>query len=177
MKKVALISLYLAFVCSAFAFSQGSNYLGGTASFSSYKENSDAKTLTTFILQPELGLFIRDNSSLDLMFEFESQSQGDKRLSIVGIGMGTKFYWNRFYVGTDFQHRSINFMATDGKSTSSGMYITPKVGYLAPLTAHAYLNLGANYLMGIGHYGGNSSRSNENRNLRFSIGLQYFFNE
>lgn len=179
MKKAALIVLSLAVVCSVFAFSKGTNYLGGTASFSSSKVNSDAEALTILTLQPELGIFILDNSSLDLIFKFVSQSQGDRSLSIVGVGMGTKYYWKNFYAGIDFQHQSSNLMTSDwkSKSSTSAMFLDPKVGYLAPLIPHAYLDLGASYLMGIGNYGGGSGRSNETRYLSFHIGLQYFFNE
>lgn len=179
MKKVTLIVLALVVVCSAFAFTKGTNYLGGSASFSSSKENSDAEALTILTLRPELGVFILDNSSLDLIFKFESQSQGDLRLSVVGIGIGTKYYWNKFYAGIDFQHQSSSLITSDwkNKSSTSAMFLDPKVGYLAPLIPHAYLDLGASYLMGIGHYGGGSSKDNETRYLSFHIGLQFLFNE
>ncbi|MCB5270339.1 MAG: hypothetical protein LHW56_00680 [Candidatus Cloacimonetes bacterium] len=177
MKKVALIILSLTVVCSVFAFSKGTNYLGGTASFSSAKASSDAETLTTITLQPELGVFILDNSSLDLIFKFISQSQGDVSTSIVGVGIGTKYYWKNFYAGIDFQHQSSSVRGSHWNGTSSGMFLNPKAGYLVSLIPHAYLDLGAGYLMGIGNYGGGSGRSNETRYLGFHIGLQYFFNE
>lgn len=181
MKKVLFIFASLLIITSAFAFEKGTVDVGGTASLSMHKADSDAETLTTISVSPLIGYFVAENTCVDGTFLYESQSQDDESISIVGIGIGARHFFNRFYAGADlqFQSQSIDFgndgSWLSGTRTVSGTFIQPKIGVLAPLSPSVFIDCGAAYQIGFGSWGGDGSGDNETTNLKFQFGLHYFF--
>ncbi len=174
LKKAILMILSLVVACSGFAFTQGTKYLGGTASVSRSKADSDATVLTIITQMPEMGLFVTDDNSLELIFKYAYQGKVNVSLSAVAMGVGFSHYFGKFYTGTDFQLQSSNLRGGGFSGSNTGIFLSPKLGYLLPVTDNAYLDLGANYLVGIGDYSGGGGE-NEVRSLRLQFGLQYFF--
>ncbi len=169
MKKGILILVSLLFVVAAFAFDQGTINLGGTASFESVKEDSDADAVTVFTLNPNVGYFIIDNLSADLNLNIMSYD-GDTNL---GIGIGGRYFYNNFYGGLEFDYMSQDW----GSGTLTSMYLMPKAGYMMPLAENVFVDLGLKYQMGFGDYGGDGSGSNEQSVLHFGVGLQVFLTD
>jgi hypothetical protein len=177
MKKGLLILVSMILVCSAFAFNQGTINLGGMADFSIDKANSDADPITTIRLRPQVAYFVRDNISADLIFIMENQSQDDDNITALGFGLGGRYFWNQLYAGADIQYHSVAMdTGLTGKNTTTGIYLTPKVGYLIPLVQNVFFDVRALYQLGVGDYGGDASGSNESSWLNLSVGLQVFLN-
>ncbi len=172
----------LLIITSAFAFEKGTYDLGGSASLSMQKANSDDETLTTFSLSPLLGFFAAKNVCIDGILSFTSQSAGDESISVIAIGAGARYFFNnRFYVGGALQYQSQTIdLGNDedswfsGEATTTSTYIQPKIGMLAPLNPSVFLDFGATYQIGFGSYGGDGSGDNEYSNLNFNVGLHYF---
>jgi hypothetical protein len=180
MKKALVLVATLIIITSAFAFDKGTMNLGGTASLSISKVDSDDDSTTELAVRPQFGYFVADNICIDGILIYESQS-GDNDVSAFGIGIGGRYFYNRFYGGLDFQYQSVTRdVYNDGSLgvvewTSTGMFLQPKVGVLLPVSENVYVDLGASYQLGIGEWGSDGSGNNEFSDMQFNIGLQYFF--
>ncbi|MDD2507361.1 MAG: hypothetical protein PHQ78_08650 [Candidatus Cloacimonetes bacterium] len=176
MKKAMIIFASLLIMTSAFAFEKGTMNLGGTASLSMAKSNSDDETLTTIIMRPQFGYFVADNVCVDGIFIYESQSYDDESTSAIGVGLGGRYFYNNFYGGMDLQFQSMS-MEDDalGDFSVSANYLQPKIGVLVPLNPNVFLDFGASYQFGFGDYGGDRSGTNESTRFNFNVGLHYFF--
>ncbi len=174
--KKALVVLALIFCLGqVFAFVQGTKNLGGTASLSMAKFDSDDETETTLSLRPQLGYFFADNICGDLIFIYESQSYDGDTDTALGLGVGARGFYKNAYIGAEFQYDTVNIESVFSDMNVNSMYIVPKLGYMAPLGHNVYLDLNGAYEMGIGDFGGDGSGPNETTNLKFNLGLQYFF--
>lgn len=176
MKKALVLFALIFCLGQVFAFVQGTMNLGGTASLSMSKADSDDDTETTLSLRPQIGYFLTDDVCGDLIFIYESQSYDGDTDSALGLGLGARYFWNNAYIGAEFQYDSVNLESLMGTMNMTAMYVAPKLGYLAPLGHKVYLELGAIYELGIGDFGGDGSGPNDGSNLQFNLGLQYFFN-
>jgi hypothetical protein len=107
----------------------------------------------------------------------ENQSQDDDNITALGFGLGGRYFWNQLYAGADIQYHSVAMdTGLTGKNTTTGIYLTPKVGYLIPLVQNVFFDVRALYQLGVGDYGGDASGSNESSWLNLSVGLQVFLN-
>lgn len=175
MKKALILFVVLLVATSAFAFEKGTMNLGGTASLSMSKADSDDETTTAISLRPQFGYFVADNVCIDGIIIFESESYDDDSISAFGIGVGGRYFLNRIYGGLDFQYQSMTMDISPIDMNVTAMYIQPKLGVLLPLSSSVFADLGMRYQMGLGDYGGDGSGANESSTMAFSVGLQYFF--
>lgn len=176
MKKALIIFTSLLIMTSAFAFEKGTIDLGGTASLSIVKSDSDEKTLTTIIMRPQLGYFVADNVCVDAIFIYESQSYDDQTISAIGIGLGGRYFYNNIYGGLDLQFRTTSvYEENSGDGSASANFLQPKMGVLVPLNPNVFLDFGASYQFGFGDYGGDAHGDNEASMFGINVGLHYLF--
>ncbi len=175
MKKLALVIFAVLIVTAAFAFDKGTLNPGGTLSFSSSKSDSDAETYTVFSLAPQVGYFVKDNLSIDVLFDIRAENQGDQSLSLFGIGVGARYFYKMLYFGPGFIHYSQNYDYGIIDGTTTANYLALKAGFLVPVVENVYVDLGMNYKFGIGEYGGDGSGNNEGSTLTVGAGLQVLF--
>jgi len=58
---------------------------------------------------------------------------------------------------------------SDDTSNANAMYLDFGGGYLFPLIENVFINIGADYMMGIGEYGGDDGEG-DNTSSEFSVG-------
>ena len=75
MKKGLFILLALIIASSVCAFTKGTINPGGTVSFTSHKPNSDEKAITMFSITPQVGYFVMDNLSADVLINYTYEGQ------------------------------------------------------------------------------------------------------
>ena len=171
---VIFVSLFLLFT-SVYAFEQGTINLGGNIGFSSYKSNSDDDdSETTISIAPNGGYFFIDNISGDLMINFSNATEGDYKSSRLQIGFGGRYFINQMYAGLGFMMGSGSSDSEVGETELSANFLNLKAGYLMPLAENVYVDLGLDYLMGIGEYGGDREGDNEESKFEVKAGLQIF---
>jgi len=175
MKKALIIFATLLIITSAFAFEKGTMNLGGNASLSMTKADSDDETETTITIRPQFGYFVADNVCIDGIFIFESASYDGDAVSAFGIGVGGRYFFNKIYGGLDFQYQSMSMDIGPIDMSVTAMYMQPKIGVLLPMSSNVFVDLGMAYQLGFGDYGGDGSGANEASDLSFNVGLQYFF--
>ena len=192
MKKGLLILLALIIASSVFAFTKGTINPGGTVSFASYKPNSDEKAITMFGITPQVGYFVIDNLSADVLinYTYEGQSKGDSNeensLSALGIGIGGRYFYpiapGKIYGGLDFLYNTNSWKESDYDGGWNAMYLGLKAGYVLPIVENVYVDFGLRYQMGLGDYGGDDYehaldeyKENEESTFGFNLGLQIFF--
>ncbi len=175
MKKAILVLMVLAIVSILCAFPKGTINPGGTVYFSSEKDDSDAKALTTFAIMPQVGYFFIDNLSADLLFNYINQSQDDESLSQMEIGLGGRYFFNKLYGGLGFLHSRMEYDYDLFELSGSANYLELKGGYLIQPARNVYLDLGLKYRFGLGDYGGDMDGKNEETKLMIGAGLQIFY--
>jgi hypothetical protein len=175
MKRAILILMVLTIVSILCAFPKGTINPGGQVYFQSYKADSDADAMTTIAIMPQVGYFFIDNLAADVLVNYISQSQGDDSASQFDIGLGARYFYNKFYGGLGFLHNSMSWEnGVDIKK--SGNYLELKGGYLLQPARNVYLDLGLKYRMGLGKYGGDFDEiDNEESMLMIGAGLQIFY--
>ena len=195
MKKGLFILLALIVASSVFAFTKGTINPGGTVSFTSNKPNSDEKAITMFSITPQVGYFVMDNLSADVLinYTYEGQSESDYNdeysLSNLGLGIGGRYFYplapGEIYGGLDFLYNSFSWEEEyEGGKYDGGrnaMYLGLKGGYLFPVVENVYVDFGLKYQMGLGDYGGDDFedvpdeyKENEESTFGINIGLQIF---
>jgi len=195
MKKGLLILLALIVASSVFAFTIGTINPGGTVSFTSNKHNSDHNDITMFSITPQVGYFVMDNISADVLlnYMYEGQEGGVQNLkyssSLLGIGIGGRYFYplapGKIYGGLDLLYNSLSWEDEyyGGKDDGgwNAMYLGLKGGYLFPVVENVYVDFGLKYQMGLGDYGGDDYedapdeyKENEESTFGINIGLQIF---
>ncbi len=179
MKKVLVISLCLLFITSIFAFEKGTKNIGGSVSYQSVKVNSDADAMTTLQFAPHGGYFFIDNLCGDLLIRYSSiKFSEDYKMSEFAFGIGGRYFYNNIYGGVGFLMESLTEEFTGGDAKMSGNYLNFQLGYLVGLVENVYIDLGFDYAMGMGKYGGDLADldiDNEETCLNFGVGLDIFF--
>lgn len=192
MRKIVLILLAIFAVGALSAFNQGTINPGGYVAISSEKSDSDDDATTSIVVAPQIGYFVIDNLSADLMLSLGMATQSgdgyDYSATDLGIGLGARYFFLNFYGGLGFNYESYiskNELDKSGtKRKESAMFITPKIGYVLPLASNVYADLGLNYRMGIGKVKGTREVANvetdwdydnEYSKLQLMAGLQIFF--
>lgn len=175
MKKGLLVLLSLLIVTCVFAFDKGTVNPGGTISFVSSKYNSNTDTYTEIYFGPQVGYFVIDDLSVDLLLGIMSGKQGDDKDTSFDVGVGARYFYNNFYGGLGFMMNSYKSESNFGDYKWSANYIDLKAGYLVPLAENVFADLGLKYEMGVGEYGGDGSGDNEYTQLTFGAGFQIFF--
>jgi len=195
MKKGLFILLALIIASSVCAFTKGTINPGGTVSFTSFKPNSDEKAITMFSITPQVGYFIIDDFSADVLLNYMYEGQnGDEHeseysTSLLGIGIGGRYFYpvepGKIYGGMDFLYNSFSWEDEyDGEKydgNRNAMYLDLKAGYLFPVVENVYVDFGLKYQMGLGDYGGDDYedaldeyKENEESSFGINIGLQIF---
>ena len=194
MKKGLFILLALIVASSVFAFTKGTINPGGTVSFTSNKPNSDEKAITMFSITPQIGYFVMDNMSADVLinYTYEGQSESDYNdeysLSNLGLGIGGRYFYpiapGKIYGGLDFLYNTNSWKESDYDGGWNAMYLGLKAGYVLPIVENVYVDFGLRYQMGLGDYGGDDYenvpdkyKENEESTFGFNIGLQIFFSK
>jgi hypothetical protein len=172
MKKVTIFVIVLLLLSSVYAFDKDTINAGGGFSYVSGKSDADADTESNLILLLRGGYFMKDNLTLDLHFQYQSTSSGESDKSLLGFGIGGRYFMqDKFYVGPSFLY--LNDVDNDYSTTMN--YLLFQAGYLHPLKENVYLDVGVDYQMGIGEYGGDTSGDNEQTLFYIRAGLEFFF--
>jgi len=177
MKKGLFIILALLVVTGLCAFTKGTINPGGTVSFSSYKENSDADGTTTISVLPQVGYFVIDNLAVDVLinYVYQDDQDYDTTISSFGGGLGGRYFYKNFYGGLGFTYQSNSLEAGAIDTSYSGMYLGLKAGYVYPINQYVGLDLGLYYKMGLGKYGGDmDDTDNEESDFGCNVGFQIF---
>lgn len=175
MRIALLVILSLFLVSGLCAFERGTINVGGTASYSSYKANSDAEALNTITFAPQLGYFFIDNLAADLIFNYVSQSQDEASVSAFDIGLGGRYFYKNFYGGLSLMHEIASWDNVLNDGSGSGNYLGLKGGYLFPIARNVFVDFGAHYNMGLGDYGGDYEGKNEESEFGLNVGFQIFY--
>jgi len=182
MKKVLVISLCLLFITSIFAFEKGTKNIGGSISYQSQKWNSDTDAASILTIAPHGGYFFIDNLCADLLINFLSMDDGyDDKETGFNFGIGARYFYNNIYGGAGFLMQSNSGESVDDYDGTkydynfSANFLNFQLGYLVGLVENVYLDLGFDYSMGMGEYGGDWTGDNEQSLLNFGAGLDIFF--
>lgn len=176
--RLALLVLITLFLVSGLcAFEKGTINIGGSASYTSYKESSDDDDATnTLIIAPQIGYFFIDNLAADLLFAVVSQSEGDNSQTTFDIGLGGRYFYKNFYGGLGLMHESISWDYGNGfDGSGSGNYLGLKGGYLFPIARSVFVDFGIHYNMGLGDFGGDWDGKNEESEFGLNVGFQIFY--
>ena len=179
MKKYLMIVVALMAVSAVFAFQPSSMLIGGGFEFKSEQADADDDVRTTIAFYPQLSGFVIENLCGDLILSYASSSYQKNSDSIFGIGVGGRYFFKNLYGGADFSYNLINSKALGAKLKTNAMYLTPKVGYLAPVTPNTYIDLQGYYKMGLGTYGGDLADfdfDNEESCFGIRVGVQVNMN-
>ena len=127
-------------------------------------------------IQPSFSYFINDKISADIWFGKYKYSQGDDlKLESKLYGIGITKYFFPFYYGMGYGLSN----STSNGYNSSGANIEFHLGSLFELSPYIFLDMGINYIQGIGEIQltGNSEYSydNEETILQMGVGIKAFF--
>ena len=172
----------LILVSAAFAFHSGQILAGGTIGFQSSKLDSKSDASKQVEISPEISYFVHDLFAIDGTIGYAYSGDKNQNAAAIIIGTGVTFTQNQAYVGLGVQHINANIFISKGllysediKSKTSANHLNFKLGYLAPILERTFLDLRADYLMGVGSYGGDSSGSNKESGLSIRAGLKVVF--
>lgn len=174
MKRFMILLVVLTFVASMYAFEQGTKTVGGFIGYSSFKANSDADPVSTIIINPMGGYFFMDNLCADLEIEYvnENSDAYEDPWTEFGIGIGGRYFYTDAYGGLAFMMSSWD----NGEYSWSANYLKFRVGYLFGIAENIYVDLAAQYKMGLGAYGGDMDEfDNEETEMTFGGGIDIFF--
>nr|MBC8526932.1 hypothetical protein [Candidatus Cloacimonadota bacterium] len=168
----------LLITASAFAFDPGEKLIWGAVDFSSIKMDKDCDPYSVFNLDTMVGYFLMKDISLDVVlswynyhYKSDDKSSYTYNLSDIYIGLGGSFFIKNFYVGAHFLYELMGEKDTyksDDTSNANAMFLEFDGGYLVPLIENVFIDIGANYMMGIGEYGGDAE--GDNTYSEFSVG-------
>ncbi len=184
MKKIVVLVLCLLVTTSVFAFDTGEKLVWADASFTSYKPDKDIDATTTFNIDTAVSYFLMKDISLDVILAWQSQKSpywymkdGTQTTSDIFLGLGGSFFVKSFYVHGAFLYNlysSKTEMKSDDTWTSNAMYLTLGGGYLFPLIENVFIDIGANYTMGLGEYSGDAE--GDNTESQFGVGAGFVVN-
>ena len=177
MKKILVLFLVLMVASSVYAFEAGTKNVGGWIEWESIKIDSDTDPITALSIYPWIGYFFMDNICVDIMLEYTSVNYGetDVKETEFGLGIGGRYFYNNIYGGAGFLMESSK-NENDDDWEESGNYLLFLAGYLYPITDNVYVDLGINYFMGIGKYGGDlEDYDNEASGFGFYTGIDVYF--
>ena len=182
MKKIIALVICLLITTSVFAFDTGTKIVGGSVSYNSSKPNSDIDATNTLALESYVGYFLMPNISLDILLMWESVSQpywyykdtSTSKTNDILIGAGGSYYFGNIYAMAAILYNiysSKTETKTDDTYTQNGMYLGFGAGYLLPVVENVFVDIGANYIMGLGDYSGDAEGKNEETQLSVGAGL------
>ena len=177
MKRVVIFILAFLVASSVLAFEAGTKNVGGFIEWQSIKHDKDCDGVTYFTIFPMVGYFFMDNICADILLEYSSWDDKDWEVkgSDFGLGIGGRYFFNNIYGGAGFLMESAKTEnGTDYEI--SGNYLYFLAGYLYPIAENVYVDIGFDYFMGMGEYGGDGEGSdNEQSGFGFGAGLDIFF--
>ncbi len=182
MKKYLMIVVALMAVTAVFAFEPSSMLIGGGFEFTSQKDDSDADAVNTIAFYPQLSGFVIENLSADLILSLVNMSQDDDSATAIGIGVGGRYFFKNLYGGADFTYalnraKYKSMFGSTVKTKYNAMYLTPKIGYLAPVLPNTYIDLQGYYKLGLGEYTGDMEDiDNEESCIGIRLGVQFNMN-
>ena len=173
------------------AFDKGTKTIGGTVVFNVSKAFKDSGSYYNLQITPQIGYFIVDRLCVDLDVRFtRSWEKGQDAYYSFGIGIGTRYFYKKFYAGAYFNYNgsksyttfSIDEIDNSIDPITSWMWskdLTFKVGRLFGISKNIYLDLGVYYNMGIGKIVFNADSSlnvnNEMKSFGTIAGIAIFF--
>jgi len=177
MKRILVLFLVLMVASSVYAFEAGTKNVGGFIEWQSVKANKDADGTTYFTIFPMIGYFFMDNICADILLEYSSWDDKDleEKGTDFGLGIGGRYFYNNIYGGAGFLMESLK-TENDADFEASGNYLYFLAGYLYPIADNVYVDIGFDYFMGMGEYGGDwEGTDNEESGFGFGAGLDIFF--
>lgn len=176
MKKGLLILASLLLVTTVFAFEAGHILGGGTIGFRSVKMSSDSDAHSIFSFAPEVAYFVMDNLAVDAILNYGHSGTKNNYSNAFALGAGARYiFLQQAYAGTGLEMEFNSDKYAGFSSSYNAMYLFAQLGYLAPISERAFIDIRAKYKMGIGDYGGDYSSSNEESDLGVRAGLQVLF--
>ena len=120
--------------------------------------------------------------SLDILLWWQSVSQpyglmkdtSTYKTNDILIGVGGSYYFGNIYGAAAILYELYSYKyetKSDDTSTENGMFLGFGVGYLLPVVENVFVDIGANYLMGLGKYSGDSDADNKETELSIGAGL------
>ena len=163
MRKVITMMMVLGLLASvSYAqFNTGSKTASGTISWS--KNSYDGEEgISILIIAPSVGYFVMDNLAANVslnMMTYSYPGDSDSE-SITGFGIGAKYYMNNFYGGGAF-----NLQKYEDQDALTSLLI--EGGYLYGFNENVFLDIGLDYLMGLG--------DNKSTDITIGVGIATFF--
>ncbi len=181
MKKIIALVICLLITTSVFAFDTGTKIVGGSVSYDSYKQYEDIDAINTFALDCYVGYFLMPDISLDIILWWQSVSQpymyykdtSTSTTSDILIGIGGSYYFGNIYAMAAVLYELYSSKC-DSKGdtwTENGMFLGFGAGYLLPVVENVFVDIGVNYIMGLGKYSGDSEGDNKETDLTIGAGL------
>lgn len=178
MKKIIALVVCLMITTSVFAFDPGEKLVWGEVGFSSYKYNSDSDATNYFDFDAMVSYFLMKDISLDVLFAYHSttytsSSKDNSTYSNLYLGLGGSFFIKSFYVDGGILYKIHSFpgyMKSDNMNENS-MFIVLGGGYLFPLIENVFIDIGADYMFGLGDYSGDYEGKNEQSQLSVGAGF------
>jgi len=176
MRLTLLVIVTMFLVSGLCAFERGTINVGGIASYTSYKEDSDADARNYITIAPQVGYFFIDNLAADLIFALQTYSTEGYSNSTFDIGLGGRYFYKNFYGGLALMHEAYSYDEEGwGDGSGSANYLSLKGGYLFPIARNVFVDFGAHYHMGLGDYGGDWDGKNEESEFGLNVGFQIFY--
>ncbi len=105
---------------------------------------------------------------------WESLSFSSLTTSDILIGVGGSYYFGNIYAmaGILYDLASVKYdTKSSDTETQNAMYLAFGGGYLLPVIENVFVDIGANYIMGIGKYSGDAEGDNKETDLTIGAGL------
>jgi len=182
MKKIIALVVCLMITTSVFAFDPGEKLIWGEVGFSSYKPFKDFDATTTLGLDAMVSYFLMKDISLDVGLFWESvtspyfymKEDETQTVSDLLLGVGGSFYITNFYINAAFLYELYSSKynsKSDDTYNQNATYLLFGGGYLLPLVEHVFIDIGADYMMGLGKFSGDSEADNERTNIGVGAGI------
>ena len=183
MKRILVLILVYLVVSSVFAFEAGTKNVGGRFEFESIEIDKNSAGTVSFTIYPMIGYFFINNICADILLEYTSEDDKDydKKTNDFGLGIGGRYFYKNIYGGAGFIMEFGNEEGTDNdghdfEEETSANYLYFIAGYLYGIADNVYLDLGIDYFMGIGKYGGDlKDLDNEASGFGFYTGVDVYF--
>jgi hypothetical protein len=173
------------------AFDKGTKTIGGAINIDVSKPFKDSENYYSLQVTPRGGYFLADSLCVDLEVRFSrSWSSGGNAFHSLGIGIGARYFYKKFYAGAYFNYNgSESYTTFADVEIDEPVYpvtrwmwskdLTFKMGRLFGISKNVYFDLGVYYNIGLGEIvtKGNSSLNLENERKTFGAiaGIAIFF--